>query len=92
MAATFPHTGNEPGVLSSLGCKETGGRHEPGVLLCSPSDGRATRHPRFMGDNFAVNLALVEKATELARQKGITPGQLALAWVHVSACLWYHLL
>ena len=40
------------------------------------------RHsPRFQGDNFAKNLALVERVTSLANQKGCTPGQLALAWV-----------
>jgi aryl-alcohol dehydrogenase-like predicted oxidoreductase len=40
------------------------------------------RHnPRFQGDNLARNLALVDKVTELARRRGITPGQVALAWV-----------
>ncbi len=28
------------------------------------------------------NLALVEKVDELAKAKGVKPGQLALAWVH----------
>ena len=37
--------------------------------------------PRFQGDNFARNLALVEKVQSLAREKGCTPAQLALAWV-----------
>ena len=37
--------------------------------------------PRFQGDNFAKNLALVDKVVELAEQKECTPGQLALAWV-----------
>ncbi|CAN5646256.1 hypothetical protein BH11MYX1_BH11MYX1_51140 [soil metagenome] len=37
--------------------------------------------PRFQGDNFAKNLTLVERVTSLAKQKGCTPGQLALAWV-----------
>ncbi|KGI77668.1 aldo/keto reductase [Oleiagrimonas soli] len=40
------------------------------------------RHsPRFQGENFQRNLALVEKVAELARDKGCTPAQLALAWV-----------
>jgi aryl-alcohol dehydrogenase-like predicted oxidoreductase len=40
------------------------------------------RHsPRFQGDNFANNLALVDHLTAIARAKGVTPGQLALAWV-----------
>ena len=37
--------------------------------------------PRFQGENFARNLELVERVTEIAREKGVTPGQLALAWV-----------
>ena len=40
------------------------------------------RHsPRFEGDNFAKNLALVDKVRELAKAKGCKPSQLALAWV-----------
>ncbi|RLM21702.1 aldo/keto reductase [Brenneria alni] len=38
-------------------------------------------NPRFAGDNFAKNLQLVEKVNQLAQRKGITPSQLALAWV-----------
>ena len=38
-------------------------------------------NPRFQGDNFARNLALVEKVRALARDKGCSPAQLALAWV-----------
>ncbi len=37
--------------------------------------------PRFSGDNFDRNLALVDRVRELATEKGCTPGQLALAWV-----------
>ena len=37
--------------------------------------------PRFQGENFSKNLTLVARVTELAREKGVTPGQLALAWV-----------
>ena len=37
--------------------------------------------PRFQGENFARNLDLVERVTEIAREKGVTAGQLALAWV-----------
>jgi aryl-alcohol dehydrogenase-like predicted oxidoreductase len=40
------------------------------------------RHsPRFQGENFARNLALVEHLSQIAKQKGVTAGQLALAWV-----------
>jgi aryl-alcohol dehydrogenase-like predicted oxidoreductase len=37
--------------------------------------------PRFRGDNFDRNLALVDRVRQLADDKGCTPGQLALAWV-----------
>jgi aryl-alcohol dehydrogenase-like predicted oxidoreductase len=37
--------------------------------------------PRFRGENFARNLALVDRVRELAERKDVTPGQLALAWV-----------
>lgn len=37
--------------------------------------------PRFQGDNFAKNLEVVARITAIAERKGITPGQLALAWV-----------
>jgi aryl-alcohol dehydrogenase-like predicted oxidoreductase len=40
------------------------------------------RHsPRFQGENFAKNIALVEKVNEIADDIGCTAGQLALAWV-----------
>jgi aryl-alcohol dehydrogenase-like predicted oxidoreductase len=45
-----------------------------------PDDFRRTS-PRFMGENFARNLELVEHIREIAADKGCTPGQLALAWV-----------
>lgn len=37
--------------------------------------------PRFTGENLQQNLKLAERVRELAAEKGITPGQLALAWV-----------
>ena len=46
----------------------------------SPGDFRRNA-PRFQGENFAKNLELVEKIEELARAKGCTASQLALAWV-----------
>ncbi|MCL2831470.1 MAG: aldo/keto reductase, partial [Betaproteobacteria bacterium] len=46
----------------------------------APDDVRRT-HPRFQGENFAKNLALVEQVKKLAAQKNCTPAQLALAWV-----------
>ncbi|HVX95404.1 MAG TPA: aldo/keto reductase [Polyangia bacterium] len=37
--------------------------------------------PRFQGENFAKNLQIVARVKELAAERGVTPGQLALAWV-----------
>lgn len=37
--------------------------------------------PRFQGENFAKNLELVERVKAIAAAKGITAGQIALAWV-----------
>lgn len=38
-------------------------------------------NPRFTAENLAANLTVVEKVKALADAKGVTPGQLALAWV-----------
>jgi aryl-alcohol dehydrogenase-like predicted oxidoreductase len=38
-------------------------------------------NPRFQGENFDKNRALVEHLTKVAREKGVTAAQLALAWV-----------
>jgi len=45
------------------------------------ADDYRRQSPRFQGDNFARNLQLVDQVNVLASDKGITPGQLALAWV-----------
>ena len=45
-----------------------------------PDDFRRN-HPRFTGENFQRNLDLVERVRQLAAAKGVTPGQLAIAWV-----------
>ncbi|WP_045369577.1 aldo/keto reductase [Methyloceanibacter caenitepidi] len=37
--------------------------------------------PRFQGENFHRNLALVERVEQMAAQNGCSPAQLALAWV-----------
>ncbi|MGW7237825.1 aldo/keto reductase [Streptomyces sp. NPDC054804] len=37
--------------------------------------------PRFTGDNLEANLRLADKVKEIAAEKGVTPAQLALAWV-----------
>ncbi|MEQ1569890.1 MAG: aldo/keto reductase, partial [Myxococcota bacterium] len=37
--------------------------------------------PRYTGDNLAQNLRLVARVEALAAERGVTPAQLALAWV-----------
>jgi aryl-alcohol dehydrogenase-like predicted oxidoreductase len=39
------------------------------------------RHPRFQDENLRQNLDLVSRVTRLASDKGVTPAQLALAWL-----------
>jgi aryl-alcohol dehydrogenase-like predicted oxidoreductase len=46
----------------------------------APDDSRRTS-PRFQGENFEKNLAVVREIERLARQKSCTPSQLALAWL-----------
>src|SRR5258707_3877047 len=36
--------------------------------------------PRFQGENFQKNLDLVARVAEIAKDKGCSPAQLALAW------------
>ena len=46
----------------------------------APDDFRRNS-PRFQGENFARNLTLVDRVKEVAASKGVTPSQLALAWL-----------
>ena len=46
-----------------------------------PEDDFRRFHPRFTGENFAKNIALVREVEAMAREKGCTTAQLALAWV-----------
>jgi aryl-alcohol dehydrogenase-like predicted oxidoreductase len=46
-----------------------------------PSDDYRRNSPRFQGENFFSNLALVKGVEELAGENGATPAQIALAWV-----------
>jgi len=46
-----------------------------------PQDDFRRNHPRFQGANFDQNLRLVARVKEIAREKDVTPSQLALAWV-----------
>ena len=46
----------------------------------APNDWRRG-NPRFQGEEFQRNLAIADIIGEIAREKGVTPAQLALAWV-----------
>jgi aryl-alcohol dehydrogenase-like predicted oxidoreductase len=46
-----------------------------------PEDDFRRQSPRFEGESFERNLELVERVEEVAAEKDITAGQLALAWV-----------
>jgi len=50
------------------------------VDALSPDDFRRN-NPRYQGDNFTRNRAMVEQIVAIARDAGVTPAQLALAWV-----------
>jgi aryl-alcohol dehydrogenase-like predicted oxidoreductase len=45
------------------------------------SDSRTQRFPRFSAENMDKNQVLVDNVRAIAQRKGVTPGQLALAWV-----------
>jgi aryl-alcohol dehydrogenase-like predicted oxidoreductase len=47
----------------------------------APNDFRRLQ-PRFQGENFQRNLDLVAHVRQLAAAKGVTPAQLALAWLY----------
>jgi aryl-alcohol dehydrogenase-like predicted oxidoreductase len=46
-----------------------------------PEDDFRRHHPRFQGENFERNIQLVERVEEMAAERGVSAGQLALAWV-----------
>ncbi len=46
-----------------------------------PADDRRRDHPRFQDENLKKNLDLVQPLEALARAKGCSPGQVALAWL-----------
>jgi aryl-alcohol dehydrogenase-like predicted oxidoreductase len=46
-----------------------------------PEDDYRRNSPRFQGENFQKNLDLVSRVEQIAKQKKVTPAQLALAWL-----------
>ncbi len=53
----------------------------PELAEIGEGDFRRRRYPRFMDEHRQHNLELADKVRELARAKGATPAQLALAWL-----------
>ena len=55
-----------------------------GTVDVSALDARdfRSRNPRFLGDAGAANQAIAAAVREVAEAKGVTPAQVALAWVH----------
>ena len=66
-------------AYSPLGRGFLGGRFRKMEDLAA-NDWRRS-NPRFQGENFAKNLALADRVTELAADRKCTPAQLALAWL-----------
>lgn len=64
---------------SPLGCGFLAGRFTSLDEL--EADDFRQRGPRFTGENLEANLRLAAKVKEIADEKGITPAQLAIAWV-----------
>ncbi|MET0703105.1 MAG: aldo/keto reductase [Mycobacterium sp.] len=72
-------------AYSPLGRGFLGGGIKPEALTGADS---RRRHPRFQGRNAAINQGLVSDVAEVASRLGVTPAQVALAWVlHQSARL-----
>jgi aryl-alcohol dehydrogenase-like predicted oxidoreductase len=82
----------EDGILAT--CRELGigfvaysplGRGFLSGRIKAPSDliesDARRNYPRFQGENLNKNVLLVERIVELAKKKGCTPAQLALAWL-----------
>lgn len=60
----------------------TGSLREPGDLA---EDDYRRQAPRFQAENFAANIAVVDAVAEVARERGATAAQIALAWVLAQA-------
>ena len=66
-------------AYSPLGRGFLSGNFKPDQEI--PDDDYRRNHPRFQKGNIEQNYKLVEKLEEIAKEKGCTPAQLALAWV-----------
>ncbi len=68
-------------AYSPLGRGFLSGRFTKPEDLAADDFRRSQGQPRFAGENLEQNLELAAKVHELADEKGVTPAQLALAWV-----------
>jgi aryl-alcohol dehydrogenase-like predicted oxidoreductase len=69
-------------AYSPLGRGMLTGRFRKPADFDDPNDFRGgNRYPRMSDENFARNLAITEAVEEIAREKGVTAGQVALAWL-----------
>jgi aryl-alcohol dehydrogenase-like predicted oxidoreductase len=68
-------------AYSPLGRGFLTGRIRSVADLAEDDSRRNGRFPRFEDENFQRNLDLVERVRQIADEKGVAPGQLALAWV-----------
>ncbi|KAL2203400.1 Aldo/keto reductase [Sarocladium strictum] len=67
-------------AYSPLGRGILTGQLRAAADVSEPGDHRAGMH-RFQGENLQKNLEVVDKIEQIAKKKGRTPGQLALAWL-----------
>jgi aryl-alcohol dehydrogenase-like predicted oxidoreductase len=74
-----PRAGHRPGALQPAG-PGLPDRRDQGRRALADNDFRRGL-PRFQGEALAKNLSLVEALTGIAADKGVTPAQLALAWI-----------
>jgi aryl-alcohol dehydrogenase-like predicted oxidoreductase len=73
-------------AYSPLGRGFLTGRYTSGSVL-TPDDSRLSL-PRFQGSNAINNAKLLEPIRKIAQARGITLGQVALAWVHNQTKVW----
>ena len=67
-------------AYSPLGCGFLTGQWKS-IEDLPENDTRSARFPRFQEENFKENLRLVDRIKEIAAERDVTPGQLALAWL-----------
>ncbi len=66
---------------SPLGRAFLAGKFTDQEEFAKEGDVRMVRFPRFQGENFDKNMILLRGLVAVARSRGVTPGQLAIAWV-----------